>query len=186
MPNRLRDITGQTYNRLTVLRRAEENTKQGKPRWVCRCICGNIKTVTGSHLKNGSVASCGCLHKDVRGSRHHLWTGVGEISGGWWHKHISVKEKGNRRKGIKIGITKEDAWNKFLEQGRKCALTGIPLIISYRTNENTASLDRIDNSKGYFKNNIQWVHKHINYMKWVHDQDYFIEMCKKVAKHNEF
>ena len=29
----------------------------------------------------------------------------------------------------------------------------------------TASLDRIDSSKGYIKGNVQWVHKNINYMK---------------------
>ena len=48
----------------------------------------------------------------------------------------------------------------------------------------TASLDRIDSSKGYTTDNIQWVHKDINIMKNDYGNDYFIEICKKVAKNN--
>jgi len=44
----------------------------------------------------------------------------------------------------------------------------------------TASLDRIDNNKGYIKGNVQWVLKDINKMKNIHTQDYFIELCKLV------
>ena len=30
----------------------------------------------------------------------------------------------------------------------------------------TASLDRVDSSKGYIKNNIRWVHRLVNQIKW--------------------
>lgn len=46
----------------------------------------------------------------------------------------------------------------------------------------TASLDRIDSTKGYTLDNIQWVHKHINVMKMDLDQEYFIKLCKLVTK----
>jgi hypothetical protein len=49
----------------------------------------------------------------------------------------------------------------------------------------TASIDRIDSSKGYEEGNIQWVHKHVNFMKRTYSQDYFIDMCKKIAEHNK-
>lgn len=52
-------------------------------------------------------------------------------------------------------------WELFLKQRGKCALTGEDLKLGYKNNQ-TASLDRIDNSIGYEKNNIQWVHKDIN------------------------
>jgi hypothetical protein len=48
----------------------------------------------------------------------------------------------------------------------------------------TASLDRIDSSKGYTKNNIQWIYKPINSMKRDYTQERFIELCKLVAKNN--
>jgi len=47
-----------------------------------------------------------------------------------------------------------------------------------------ASLDRIDNSKGYHLNNVQWVHKDVNRMKWIFEQDYFIKLCNKVSEYN--
>ena len=49
----------------------------------------------------------------------------------------------------------------------------------------TASLDRIDSTKGYSKDNIQWVHKDINCMKMDFSQQYFIDLCVKVAKNVE-
>ncbi len=45
------------YGRLAVL----ESVKGG---WLCRCDCGNAVTVTGSHLREGRVVSCGCYHAE--------------------------------------------------------------------------------------------------------------------------
>ena len=49
----------------------------------------------------------------------------------------------------------------------------------------TASLDRIDSNKGYTKDNVQFVHKDINWMKQDFEQNKFIEYCKKVANKHE-
>jgi hypothetical protein len=52
----------------------------------------------------------------------------------------------------------------------------------------TASLDRIDSNKDYVEGNIQWVHKHLNLMKNILSQEYFINLCNKVSnnfKQNE-
>ena len=43
----------------TVLRR------WGQVLWLCRCDCGNEKYVQASHLKHGTVRSCGCLYKEA-------------------------------------------------------------------------------------------------------------------------
>lgn len=59
------DLTGQKFNKLTVLRRAQTNTSSNKPRWVCQCDCGNIIEVSGECLKQGDTKSCGCLGKSV-------------------------------------------------------------------------------------------------------------------------
>lgn len=58
------DITGQQFGRLTVVRRAAENTKRRKPRWVCLCTCGTVKTIDGTSLRHGLTRSCGCLTKE--------------------------------------------------------------------------------------------------------------------------
>lgn len=45
----------------------------------------------------------------------------------------------------------------------------------------TASLDRIDSLKGYTLDNVQWIHKDLNYMKCDYEENEYIEWCKKVA-----
>jgi hypothetical protein len=47
----------------------------------------------------------------------------------------------------------------------------------------TASLDRIDSTKGYIKGNIQWVHKDVNKMKWNWNQSNFINWCKLITNY---
>lgn len=68
------DLTGQKFNRLTVLERAE-NTKSGCTRWLCKCDCGNTKIVMSSHLKSGRTKSCGCYNREMtvlRNFKHGL------------------------------------------------------------------------------------------------------------------
>jgi len=56
------DLTGQKFNRLTVLKFAYIN--KHKSYWDCRCDCGNKITVCGGDLKNNHTKSCGCLRTD--------------------------------------------------------------------------------------------------------------------------
>lgn len=47
------DLTGQTFNKWTVLKYA------GDRQWLCRCSCGKEKLVWGKFLKSGQSKSCG-------------------------------------------------------------------------------------------------------------------------------
>lgn len=61
---RAADLTGQKFGRLTVIRR-NGTGKSGNALWECICDCGNIKTIAGKSLRNGSSKSCGCLQKEI-------------------------------------------------------------------------------------------------------------------------
>jgi hypothetical protein len=81
-----------------------------------------------------------------------------------------------------LSLTIEQAWELYQKQEGKCALSGLPIFFpATNKGEFTASLDRIDSSKGYIEGNVQWVHKDINIMKNKFPQDYFIKICKLVA-----
>lgn len=58
--NNIKDLTGQVFGRLTVLRLYGKD-KKGRAMWECRCECGNIKVVQSYSLKAGYTRSCGCL-----------------------------------------------------------------------------------------------------------------------------
>jgi hypothetical protein len=118
------------------------------------------------------------------GNKSIKWTGYEDIPGTYWRQIIDNA----RSRDTPITITIEQAWEVFVRQNGKCTLSGLPLTFHstsedgrYRSTHGTASIDRIDNSKGYDLGNIQWVHKDINIMKKDHSQEYFIELCKKVV-----
>ena len=57
---KLIDLTGEKFGRLTVLKRGMNKKEQ--PTWVCECECGAIVETIGSNLrKNNGTLSCGCL-----------------------------------------------------------------------------------------------------------------------------
>ena len=67
-----RDLTGQRFGKLTVLRRADA-LQDGKPagdRWLCRCDCGGTATVLGANLVRGHTKSCGCLKENDLTGQH--------------------------------------------------------------------------------------------------------------------
>lgn len=57
-----KDITGQVFGRLTVIKRVE-NTKRGHAQWLCKCECGKEVILPGIRLRCGHTKSCGCLYR---------------------------------------------------------------------------------------------------------------------------
>jgi hypothetical protein len=178
---RKQNLIGKKFGKLTVIGEAPSREKDLAPYWKCKCKCGNETEVRGQHLTNGITKSCGELYHR-RGKENYSWTGFGEISGSYF---ASLKKSAKTRK-IPFNISIEGIWNKFLEQKRKCQLTGEPLKFQTKigTFDGTASLDRIDSSKGYTIDNVQWVDKRLNKMKLNLNEKEFIDLCHKVSSYN--
>jgi len=104
-------------------------------------------------------------------------------------QRLYVSKWRSRGKGMSFGIDFEYAKKLFEDQNEKCAISGIPIDFAlgrrdHSSGETTASLDRIDSSKGYIKGNVQWVHKSINVMKNELKEDIFFEFCLAIVKYN--
>lgn len=177
---RIKDLTGQKLGKLLVLERAPN--KKSWTMWKCSCDCGNEYTTYSTHLIRGNVTSCGCdSHK--KGCDHLQWTGCGEISGRRWNSIRRMSSKRKTRLNVPFEIDIKYAWNLFLTQNRKCALSGQNIFFGKTSKDDTtASLDKIDNNKGYIPGNVQWIHKDINRMKNVFSQEYFIKICKLISE----
>ncbi len=70
------DLTGQTFERLKVIKRVEnyipiKGTRE-RVQYLCQCDCDgeNSKVIVrGDHLIGGKVKSCGCLHRELTSNR---------------------------------------------------------------------------------------------------------------------
>jgi len=92
---------------------------------------------------------------------------------------------GARARQINFALTKSQALALF--DGR-CAMSGVPIQIATTSagqgrGETTASLDRINSSRGYTPDNVQWVHIEVNRMKNTLGKATFVQWCRRVAKH---
>ena len=63
-----KDLTGQKFNRLTVLYFKEMN-KFHKSVWHCKCDCGNECDIIGTTLIRGTTTSCGCYNREITQKR---------------------------------------------------------------------------------------------------------------------
>ncbi len=180
------DLTRQKFGKLTVIKKDEKyyispKSKKKSVRWICECDCDTIVSVIGDHLKAGTIAQCKkCQYKEK------------QLNGYMSAHRLHCVKQGAKRRNIYFNpkIDREYLWNLYLKQNKKCVLTNLPIHFAETTKEEishrgtTASLDRINSAKGYIKNNIQWVHKDINKMKWNLNQKDFIQICKNIWSYN--
>lgn len=94
--SRLIDLTGQTFGRLTVLRKDDNRKTNCGSYWICKCSCGKEKSIRSSSLRRGEIQSCGCYRmeqvmktKEEKGLIDNL---VGNIYG-----YLTVIEKDPQR-----------------------------------------------------------------------------------------
>jgi hypothetical protein len=70
-------------------------------------------------------------------------------------------------------------WEK---QKGLCYYSNVPLtLLVKKWTDANASLDRIDNTLGYIKDNIAWVHKDVNKLKTDFTEERFLELCRQVS-----
>ena len=56
-----KNLLGQTFSKLTVIKRSPIIHNDHCAYWICKCSCGNEVEVCGSNLRTGNTKSCGCL-----------------------------------------------------------------------------------------------------------------------------
>jgi len=133
-------------SRLTGLSIVREKGKEVMV--VCRCTCGNVKTIRLAHVISGRVRSCGCLYKE--GPVHHGYARR-DKSNATYHCWVDMRAR---------------CYNERREQYRNYGARGISICTEWDVFENflrdmgerpsNTSLDRIDVDGNYQKNNCRW------------------------------
>ena len=174
------DCTGMNIGNWTILGPKTCELRPGgrnyRTKWLCQCSCGSTPLwVTKGNIIHGKSKGClNCYGTRNSGSDNGNWKGYGEVPGEAFNK----VRNGAKERNISLEVTPADMHALWVAQDRKCALTGLLLVMG-----DTASLDRIDSKKPYTVDNIQWVHKVVNIMKNDFTEDVFIAMCACVATH---
>lgn len=146
--------------------------------------------------KNTVNTKCSCCDKVLRRYRTNVGEGKNNFCNSSCMTKFYKKEENvfksyirkSRRRASTIkkpfNLTEEFLRELLKKQNRKCALTGVSIELISRdrkgTLSNTASIDRIDSSKGYIKGNVRFVCLGINYMKNRRDDSEVLELLNLI------
>lgn len=145
------NIIGQTFNMLTVIRRAP--SRRGKTVWECICSCGAIKEIRANSLLRGKTKSCGCLHHANHGGTkpthgHTVNNSATKTYTAW----LNMKGRCDN--------PQDNRWYRYGGRG----ITVAPEMRSFEGFLKVIgecppglTLDRIDNNGNYEAGNVRWV-----------------------------
>lgn len=90
----------------------------------------------------------------------------------------SVKYEAERR-NIDFDLTIDYLDGLIRGQNHRCYYSNLPIDAKTR-NSITASLDRVDSSKGYTTDNVHFVYKDVNFMKWTLQESRFLDLVDRI------
>lgn len=150
MSGKLKDITGERYGKLTVIKFSRMVGKHSY--WLCKCECGNEHIARSDCLKRGYIKSCGCLVKENHPKTH------GQARTRLYRIYYAMKQRCynsnnsnyNRYGGRGIKVCSE--WLHDFKTFYDWALKN-----GYDEN---LTIDRINFDGNYEPNNCRWITQH--------------------------
>lgn len=148
-----KDITGNRYGRLVAVR-VSGKSKHNQRIWECRCDCGKTHYTLLQSLSQGLTKSCGCLNDEVRkqsmvGNQKAKTHGLSKHP--LYDTWSTMKQRCTNPNNAKYylyggrGISFDHSWNSFEN-----------FLNDMGERPEGTTLDRLDNSLGYCKENCRW------------------------------
>ena len=143
---------GDVFGRLTVIKQVPYEGSSYKPRktWLCSCTCGNQCKVLDQNIRSMKTTSCGCVLREVSSLR----LPGRKIGNKQTKAYMAWRDMIQRTTNVRSpyysnyggrGITVCAEWKSFDE-----------FISDMGEPADGESLERVDNNKGYSKENCKW------------------------------
>jgi len=172
------EITCATCSKITQKKLAEikRQQKKGKTKFYCSISCASKQKI--NHLKP---------YQQYFKTHKYTYSKLDEYSDFKWY--IKVAKKTSKQNNKNFNIDCKYLKELWLKQNGLCPITNQKLELrTYRQNSishpYSASIDRIDCSKGYIKGNVRFVALIFNYARNIFSDDQVIDFCKKVTEYH--
>lgn len=178
-PN-FKDLTGNTFSRLTVISLAYKN-KHKRAYWNCLCACGGTTITCTNVLTSGKSKSCGCLKLEL--SRLPL----GQAA---FNRLVKEYKGGAKARGYKYLLTSEQFKQLTSQNCHYCGVEPKHSVNkragqhgNYHGDYIYNGIDRKDNNKGYLLENSVTCCFKCNHLKGDMNYKEFIEHINKIYAH---
>ncbi len=180
---------GRKYGRWTVIGKGPDRITKGRGQvmdmWICRCECGTERVVTAQTLATGRTKGCGCYQgKHLKGNTMRR-----KAKGEFGHRQLF---KRYQETAVQKGHCFELTWEQF-----KTLTTSLCFYCGSEGEDykggrkkwgawgtfTGCGVDRYDNDQGYTASNSVPCCKTCNFLKVARHGDEFIEICRRIAKH---
>lgn len=157
----------ETYKNVDNFQKFSRNTHRASKQPYCKQCSYKKELISNSKNKRDDLGRhLSSLVYGCRGRSKNTW------------------KLGGSQRGKECSITKEDLLELWYKQDGKCALSGISMenMINGGYNIFNTSVDRLDGSKGYIKDNVRLVCNKVNIMRSDMKDEELLMFCKAIVK----
>ena len=174
MPREHAPLNGNVYGDLRVLS-LSHRSKTGIYYYHCRCVCGKTVTKNADKLKQQVALNCGCLSRNASEWARKPGRSVSSILQSY---------KRNAEKRDLPFLLDRAQFEKLIDGD--CYYCGSHQTNSYKTSYSETKyngIDRLDSTKGYYKDNCVSCCRICNRAKSDMSLDEFIDWIRKITKY---
>lgn len=177
-------VRGKKFGALTPVSKLGK-TSYGKKQWKCLCDCGKYTKSTENHLKSGARVSCGCqIHR-----KKYLKDIKDLCIADKFRQYV----KGAKYRKYSFNLTKEEFGELIFQNCHYCdsppsnifSVKSKNRIQTFEKETKYNGVDRVNNNKGYHKNNCVPCCKTCNTMKMKLSKEEFLEHISKIYENSK-
>lgn len=100
---------------------------------------------------------------------------------------LGARDRSRQKDGLVFNLTMDDMRDLWISQNGKCAISGIDMTYELQMGRvpTNISIDKIDRTKGYTKDNVQLVCMACNQIKSDMSEEDMYNFCKSIVNHYE-